>query len=294
MINMNNILIQNNKSRTQFVNYLMNLLINVNKDIILYYYKNLKSKDISTKSSNDDFVTIADKKSEKFISDQLIGFLGVNDILGEETAFLVKNYDKYLNNSLLWVVDPIDGTKNYINGKEEFCSMISLVSSMLPIATFIYYPLKNIFVYAFKNFGAYIVDTNTNISSKLLIKPSKSLKLIGSGGTKGIPENYRQSILNNLKINTERLFIGSAGIETIMLAKNEIQFIFHGRVTPWDHSPMNLITKEAGGCVYMAINKNEFDIKSKGSILAASNLQTWNNIRNLIIPSDDPYRKYKN
>ena len=294
MINMNNILIQNNKSRTQFVNYLMNLLINVNKDIILYYYKNLKSKDISTKSSNDDFVTIADKKSEKFISDQLIGFLGVNDILGEETAFLVKNYDKYLNNSLLWVVDPIDGTKNYINGKEEFCSMISLVSSMLPIATFIYYPLKNIFVYAFKNFGAYIVDTNTNISSKLLIKPYKSLKLIGSGGTKGIPENYRQSILNNLKINTERLFIGSAGIETIMLAKNEIQFIFHGRVTPWDHSPMNLITKEAGGCVYMAINKNEFDIKSKGSILAASNLQTWNNIRNLIIPSDDPYRKYKN
>ena len=294
MINMNNILIQNNKSRTQFVNYLMNLLINVNKNIILYYYKNLKSKDISTKSSNDDFVTIADKKSEKFISDQLIGFLGVNDILGEETAFLVKNYDKYLNNSLLWVVDPIDGTKNYINGKEEFCSMISLVSSMLPIATFIYYPLKNIFVYAFKNFGAYIVDTNTNISSKLLIKPSKSLKLIGSGGTKGIPENYRQSILNNLKINTERLFIGSAGIETIMLAKNEIQFIFHGRVTPWDHSPMNLITKEAGGCVYMAINKNEFDIKSKGSILAASNLQTWNNIRNLIIPSDDPYRKYKN
>ena len=294
MIDMNNILIQNNKSRTQFVNYLMNLLINVNKNIILYYYKNLKSKDISTKSSNDDFVTIADKKSEKFISDQLIGFLGVNDILGEETAFLVKNYDKYLNNSLLWVVDPIDGTKNYINGKEEFCSMISLVSSMLPIATFIYYPLKNIFVYAFKNFGAYIVDTNTKISSKLLIKPYKSLKLIGSGGTKGIPENYRQSILNNLKINTERLFIGSAGIETIMLAKNEIQFIFHGRVTPWDHSPMNLITKEAGGCVYMAINKNEFDIKSKGSILAASNLQTWNNIRNLIIPSDDPYRKYKN
>lgn len=294
MINMNNILIQNNKLRTQFVNYLMNLLINVNKNIILYYYKNLKSKDISTKSSNDDFVTIADKKSEKFISDQLIGFLGVNDILGEETAFLVKNYDKYLNNSLLWVVDPIDGTKNYINGKEEFCSMISLVSSMLPIATFIYYPLKNIFVYAFKNFGAYIVDTNTNISSKLLIKPYKSLKLVGSGGTKGIPENYRQSILNNLKINTERLFIGSAGIETIMLAKNEIQFIFHGRVTPWDHSPMNLITKEAGGCVYMAINKNEYDIKSKGSILAASNLQTWNNIRNLIIPSDDPYRKYKN
>ena len=165
---------------------------------------------------------------------------------------------------------------------------------MVPIATFIYYPMKNIFVYAFKNYGAYLINTNTNFLTKLLIKPSKSLKIIGSGGAKGIPDYYRQSILNNLRTNTERLFIGSAGIETIMLAKNEIQFIFHGRVTPWDHSPMDLITKEAGGCVYMAINKDEFNIRSKGSILASCDLKIWNNIRDLIIPLDNSYRKYKN
>ena len=290
---MNDILIKNNTTRSEIINFVMNLLIDVNKKIILHYYKNLKSEDISTKTSSDDFVSIADKKSEEFISSQLKGFLDVNDILGEETAFLDKQYDKYLDKSLLWVVDPIDGTKNYINGKENFCSMISLVSYMIPIASFIYYPLKDIFVYAFKNYGAFIVYTNKNILTKLLIKPANILNILGSGGTKGIPENYRQSILNNLKFSTERLFIGSAGIETIMLVKNEIQFIFHGRVTPWDHSPMDLITKEAGGCVYMAINKGEFNIKSKGPILAASNVQIWNNIRDLIIPSDNPYRKYK-
>ena len=291
---MNDILIANYKSRTEITNYIMNLLIKVNKDIILHYYKNLKSEDISTKSSNDDYVSIADKKSEEIISKQIKGFLGVNDILGEETAFLGKGYQDYINKRLLWVVDPIDGTKNYINGKEDFCSMISLVSSMVPIATFIYYPLKKIFVYAFKNFGAFSVEINSNISTKLLIKPYKSLKLLGSGGSKGIPENYRQSILNNLKTNTKRLFIGSAGIETIMLAKNEIQFIFHGRVTPWDHSPMDLITKEAGGFVYMAINKDEFNITSKGSILAACDIKTWDKTRDLIIPTDNPYRRYKN
>ena len=291
---MNDILIQNNKTRNEIVLFIMNLLINVNKNIILHYYKNLKSEDISTKTSNDDFVSIADKKSEEFIKSHLKGFLDVSDILGEETAYLDKQYARYMDKSLLWVVDPIDGTKNYINGKENFCSMISLVSCTLPIATFIYYPLKNIFVYAFKNYGAFIVDTNNNISTKLLIKPSNTLKKKGSGGTKGIPEDYRPSILNNLKTSTERLFIGSAGIETIMLAKNEIQFIFHGRVTPWDHSPMDLITKEAGGCVYMAIDKGKFNIKSKGAILATSNIQIWNNIRDLIIPPDNSYRKYKN
>ncbi len=291
---MNVILIKNNKLRTQIVEYIMYLLINVNKDIILPYHKNLKSEDISTKTSNDDLVSIADKKSEDIITKQLKGFLDVNDILGEESAFLDKQYDKYLDKSILWVVDPIDGTKNYINGKENFCSMISLVSNKLPIATFIYYPLKNIFVYAFKNYGAFILDTNNKISTRLSIKSSNLLKIIGSGGTKGIPEIYRQSILGNLKTNTERLFVGSAGIETIMLANNEIQFIFHGRVTPWDHSPMDLITKEAGGSIYMATNKGEFNIKSKGSILAASNIEIWNNIRDLIIPSNNPYRRYIN
>ena len=290
---MSDILIKNNTARNEIVEYIMNLLINVNKKIILRYYKNLKSEDISTKTSNDDFVSIADKKSEEIILKQLKGFLEVNHILGEETAFLDKQYDKYLDKSLLWVVDPIDGTKNYIYGKENFCSMISLVNYMLPVATFVYYPLKNIFVYAFKNYGAFLVDTNKKITTKLSIKPSNILKIIGSGGTKGIPENFRQSILHNLKTSTDRIFIGSAGIETIMLAKNEIQFIFHGRVTPWDHSPMDLITKEAGGCVYMAINKGRFNIKSKGSILAASNVQIWNNIRDLIIPCDNLYRKYK-
>ena len=94
---MNDILIQNNTTRNEIVEYIMNLLINVNKKIILRYHKNLKSEDISTKTSNDDFVSIADKKSEEIISKQIKGFLGVNDILGEETAFLGKGYQDYIN-----------------------------------------------------------------------------------------------------------------------------------------------------------------------------------------------------
>ena len=97
---MNDILIQNNTKRNEIVEYIMNLLINVNREIILRYHKNLKSEDVSTKTSNDDFVSIADKKSEEIISKQLKGFLDVSDILGEETAFLDKQYEKYLDKSL--------------------------------------------------------------------------------------------------------------------------------------------------------------------------------------------------
>ena len=287
---LNNI-IKDKNNRLEIIDHIKNLLIEVNNEIILPYFNNLNCDHVTTKTSDDDFVSIADKKSEEFISKKLNGFLKIKNFIGEEDSFKdKKKYVSLLNKPLLWVVDPIDGTKNYINGKESFCSMISLVNHSIPIAAFIFDPLKKNFVYAFKGFGAYSIDLKKNEECRLFINSSKSDKILGSGGTKGIPEPHRKIILNNLRENTQRLFIGSAGIETIMLVRNEIQFIFHGRVTPWDHSPVDLIIKEAGGSVYMAKNKEEFNIKSIGPILASSSIDIWEKVREIIIPKDNPFR----
>ena len=275
-------IISKKNTRDKITNYINNLMIEVNNLIVLKYYKDLESIQISTKSSEDDYVTIADKESEEFIVRKLIGFLNVNHHIGEETSYLNKNqYKSIKDQSFSWVIDPIDGTKNYIKGKKEFCSMISLISNAIPIATFIYYPLKDLLVYAFKGFGAYSIDTKTNKITNLKIQTTNNFNVLGSGGTKGIEEPLRQLVLKNLRKHTNRLFIGSAGIETIMLASNEIQFVFHGRVTPWDHSPLDLITKEAGGCVYMANDKTEFNAFSEGPIIAASNYKIWKSIKDL-------------
>ena len=64
-----------------------------------------------------------------------------------------------------------------------------------------------------------------------------------------------------------------------MLANNEVDFIFHGRVTPWDHSPMTLIIKEAGGEVLMFNNASKFNVFSKGPILAAKNIEHWKYVK---------------
>lgn len=275
-------ILNNENTRNKLLNYISALMIEVNKLVILKYYKDLESRQISTKASEDDFVTIADKESEEFIVRKLVGFLNINHYIGEETSYLNKNeYKSKKYQSLSWVIDPIDGTKNYIKGKKEFCSMISLISNAVPIATFIFYPLKDLLVYAFKGFGAYSINTKTKKITILKIQTTNTSNILGSGGTKGIEEPLRQLVLKNLRKHTNRLFIGSAGIETIMLASNEIQFVFHGRVTPWDHSPLDLITKEAGGCVYMANNKTEFNAFSEGPIIAASNDQIWQSIRDL-------------
>ena len=277
-------IIQKENIRKEIINYISHLLVKVNKLIILKYYKNLSSKHINTKSSDDDYVSIADKESEIYIVKNLIGFLNINQYIGEETSYSNKDdYKSIEKNALYWVIDPIDGTKNYINGKNEFCSMISLVFNSIPIASFVYYPFKNLLVYAFKGFGAYSVEIKTKKIIQLRIRQDSFANIVGSGGTKGIQEPLRQKVLQNLRRYTNRLFIGSAGIEAIMLASNETQFVFHGRVTPWDHSPLDLIIKESGGCVYMLNDKAEFNIFSRGPILAASNDQIWENIRSLAL-----------
>ena len=278
------LIIEKENIRKEIINYISDLLVEVNELIILKYYKNLSSKHINTKSSDDDYVSIADKESEIYIVKNLIGFFNINQYIGEETSYSNKDdYKSLEKNALYWVIDPIDGTKNYINGKNEFCSMISLVFNSIPIASFVYYPLKNLLVYAFKGFGAYSLEIKTKKIIQLRIQQNSFANIVGSGGTKGIQEPLRQKVLQNLRKYTNRLFIGSAGIEAIMLASNETQFVFHGRVTPWDHSPLDLIIKESGGCVYMLNDKAEFNIFSRGPILAASNDQIWENIRSLAL-----------
>lgn len=278
------LIIDKEDTRKIIINYISNLLVEVNKSIVLKYYKNLSSNHIDTKSSDDDFVSIADKESEIYIVKNLIGFLNINQYIGEETSYSNKDDHKLLKkNGLYWVIDPIDGTKNYINGKNEFCSMISLVFNSIPIASFVYCPLKDLLVYAFKGFGTYSLEIKTKKINQLRIQQDSFSNIVGSGGTKGIQEPLRQKVLQNLRKYTNRLFIGSAGIEAIMLASNETQFVFHGRVTPWDHSPLDLIIKESGGCVYMLNDKTEFNIFSEGPILAASNDQIWENIRSLAL-----------
>ena len=123
----------------------------------------------------------------------MIGFLNINQYIGEETSYSNKDdYKSFEKNDFSWVIDPIDGTKNYINGKNEFCSMISLVFNSIPIASFVYYPLKNLLVYAFKNFGAYSLEIKTKKIIKLMIQQNSFANIVGSGGTKGIEEPLRQ------------------------------------------------------------------------------------------------------
>ncbi len=257
------------------------LLKKVNDEIILKHLENLNSEDIFTKSDKNDYVTIYDKKAEEYIIKEINKKFTSIKIIGEETTFQ-KNIDlSIIDDNYYFTIDPIDGTKNYINKNKNFCTMVSLIYKKKPIACFIYYPLIKKYISSFENFDSKVLDLNT--SEICILKITKDLINFATGGTKGIPEVTRKIILKKFNSNFKRIFIGSAGVETLMLANNEVDFIFHGRVTPWDHSPMSLIIKEAGGEVLMFNNASAFNVFSKGPILASKNIEHWNYVKNKLI-----------
>ena len=99
-------IIGNISQRDKLIDFIMNLLIEVNENIILSYFNNLKSNDIETKSSVDDFVTIADKKSEDWLSSRLLGFQNISKFIGEETSYN-NNFLNLLNEPLLTMHLPL-------------------------------------------------------------------------------------------------------------------------------------------------------------------------------------------
>ena len=253
------------------------LLKKVNDDIILKHLENLNSDEIFTKSDKNDYVTIYDKKAEEYITKEINKKFTSIKIIGEETTFQKKIDLSVIDDDYYFTIDPIDGTKNYINKNKNFCTMVSLIYKKKPTACFIYYPLIKKYISSFENFDSRILDLNTN--EIYTLKINNNLINFGTGGTKGIPEITRKIILEKFNSNFRRYFIGSAGVETLMLANNEVDFIFHGRVTPWDHSPMSLIIKEAGGEVLMFNNASTFNVFSKGPILASKNIEHWNHVK---------------
>ena len=269
------------KSRKFLKEFFLSLLKNANKKIILKHFQNLRNEEIFTKSGPDDLVTLYDKEAEKYIINKIKSKFQNIKIIGEETSYFQKNSSVIMNNDFYITIDPIDGTKNYIKQNENFCSMISLILKKKPIAAFIYYPLKKKFISSFKEYGSEILDLEKNQSK--ILELNNTFNYLGTGGTKGIPENKRKSILKMFNTNFERKFVGSAGVETLLLTLNEVDFIFHGRVTPWDHSPMDIIIREAGGEVFMFNNIKEFNINSSGPILAAKNLSDWRLIKKKLI-----------
>ncbi len=173
-----------------------------------------------------DFVTNSDKKVEKILIEELNKAKKNYSILSEEIG-KIENSDK----DNFWIIDPIDGTTNFLHGVPHFAISIALRHKNEIISGLIYDPIKNEMFYAEKDNGAFLNNQRIRVSSK------KSLNecLFASGGKKEIKS----------KLNIRKS--GSAALDLAYVASGRFDGYFQNELNLWDIAAGLILVTEAGG-----------------------------------------------
>ena len=141
----------------------LNLMIKASEKaskILIRDFGELEKLQVSAKGPSD-FVTNSDKKVEKIIIEELIKSRKKFSVISEEIG-TINNSDK----DNIWIIDPIDGTTNFLHGVPHFAISIALMSKNEIVSGLVFDPIKNEMFYAEKNNGAYFNNQRIRVSKK--------------------------------------------------------------------------------------------------------------------------------
>ena len=223
--------------------------------VLIRDFGELEKLQVSSKGPSD-FVTNSDKKVEKIIIEELTKTRKNFSIIGEEIGEL-KNSDK----ENYWIIDPIDGTTNFLHGIPHFAISIALRKKEEIISGLIFDPIKNEIFYAEKNNGAFFNNQRIRVSKKKKIEEC----LFATGG-----KNEINNTLNNRKS-------GSAALDMAYVGAGRYDGYFQKDLNIWDIAAGIIIVKEAGG----KINDINCSTIKDHQVLAASNAVYEKMIENL-------------
>ena len=244
------------------------LMREVAATIILPRFRSLKSGEISEKTP-DDFVTIADQESEKAIIAGLQKIIPSSTVIGEEMCHerpeLLRNL--HAIDTPLWFVDPLDGTRNFMDGSERFAVMVALRLKRETVGAWILRPADGSLTVAERGSGA-LLD-GTRLRAPATAKEAGALR--GSVLTKFLPPEMQERVRHNGGKLGEVL-PGSmcAGYDYPAIALGELDFVCYWRGLPWDHAPGALILSEAGGSV-ARYDGSPYQPDGRTGVLAAAN-----------------------
>jgi fructose-1,6-bisphosphatase/inositol monophosphatase family enzyme len=230
---------------TDVLGALAELLKEVAEREILPRWKCLAEGDIIAKPSPtdpQDLVTVADRAAELFLTERLPGLVPGSVVVGEEAVAQAPSVlDALHADRPVWLVDPIDGTKNFAAGGEPFGVMVALVERGVSLLSGIYLPVEGDLYLAERGAGA------TCNGQRLYALAAGSAELTGTVYTRLMPEAVRAS----LNERPEKLRLADspqcAAFEYTRIARGDRDFALYYRLFPWDHAPGALLVREAGG-----------------------------------------------
>ena len=197
-----------------------------------------------------DFVTKTDKRVEKILIEELIKSKKNFSFLTEESGKIERN-DK----DKVWIIDPIDGTTNFLHGIPHFAISIALKIDGELVSGLIHDPIKNEIFFAEKNNGSYFNNHRIRVSKKNNLEDC-----LFSSDSEGLKRTFPKLNMRNT---------GCAALDLAYVGSGRLDGYFHNNINLWDIAAGILIVKEAGGSVNDISNYDDENINIRA---ASSNI----------------------
>ena len=205
-----------------------------------------------------DFVTKTDKNVEKILIDELSKSKKNYSFLTEETG-KINNKDK----DNIWIIDPIDGTTNFLHGIPHFAICIALKSKNELLSGLVFDPIKDEMFFAEKDKGAYLNNQRLRVSKKNSIDDC----LFSS--------NHEGVKFSNLNMR----YSGCAALDLAYVASGRLDGFFHNKINLWDIAAGALMVQEAGGIIndISKFDTNNIDIRASSGVINEKMLKNLKN-----------------
>ena len=212
--------------------------------VIIRDFGELEKLQVSKKGPKD-FVTKTDKRVEKILIEELTKSKKNYSFITEETGKIINK-----NKSIFWVIDPIDGTTNFLHGIPHFAISVALQIEGEITTGLIFDPIKNEIFYGEKNSGSYFNNNRIRVSNKSNIE-----ECLFASNNEGVKSIYPRLNLRNT---------GCAALDLAYVGCGRFDGYFHNKINLWDIAAGKIIIEEAGGKINNIDNFhiNKIDIRA--------------------------------
>ena len=241
-------------------------------------WNQLRQGDIRSKSVGE-LVTVADEAAERMLTARLQDLTPTIPVVGEEACAVDPGLLGALGGESAWLVDPIDGTSNFIDGGTDWSVMVALVRGGQTCCSWIWRPLADRMYVAERGSGA---ACNGTAIRRGPTGATDDSQLRGAVFTRFFDRERAATIASNSGRFGSVVEGSCAGFDYPALVEGGRDFLLFWRSLPWDHAPGTLLVQEAGGFSRRLDSAEYQPAEESFGLLSAADEETWHRAKGLL------------
>ncbi|MDT0476850.1 inositol monophosphatase family protein [Streptomyces sp. DSM 41014] len=247
---------------------------------IMPRFRTLAAHEVDQKTGPHDLVTDADRLAERYLTEVLGELLPGSVVVGEEAVHADPAvYEAIQGATPVWIVDPVDGTRQFVGGDTGFCTLVALARHGELLASWTYAPARDQLATAVRGQGAFLDGERLRAGTPVT---GRDLRVATSHPD--YTTDAQKRILHTLSVDgVAPRPCGSAGLEYLAVARGELDATAFSWEAAWDHAAGLLLVEEAGG-TQLTVTGEPFRITGGNALpfTAARDTATAHRVRDLL------------